>query len=95
MFSGDQQIGFARVVTDYAVFAYLADVFILPAFQGSGRGKLLVKTILEHDELQNIRKWTLATKDAHQLYSKFGFMELADPAKHMELKQPYPIESDD
>jgi len=83
-YKGENLIGFARVVTDYATFAYLGDVFILPKFQSGGLGKFLMKTIVEHPELQDFRRWILATKDAHTLYEKFGFSALRHPARWME-----------
>ena len=67
-----KQIGFARVITDYATFAYLADVFVLESYQGRGLGKWLVKTVLTHPDLLTCR-WELGTKDAHALYAQFGF----------------------
>lgn len=79
-----RQVGFARVVTDYCVFAWLMDVFILEEYRGKGLGVMLVKGILERDELQGIRRWALGTRDAHQLYEKFGFKALATPANTME-----------
>ena len=80
------QVGFARVITDRATFAYLADVFILEDHRGAGLGKLLVESIMAHPELQNLRLWMLATKDAHELYRKYGFTELAEPARFMEIR---------
>ena len=80
----EQQVGFARVITDYATFAWLADVFILDAARGQGLGKWLVEVILAHPELQGFRRWILATKDAHELYSRFGFVELKRPERWME-----------
>ena len=88
MYKGENQIGFARVVTDYATFAYLGDVFVLPEFQGDGLGKFLMKTIVEHPDLQNFRRWVLATKDAHTLYEKFGFAALRHPDRWMEKCAP-------
>lgn len=79
------QIGFARVVTDKATFAYLADVFVLEEFRGKGLSKWLMKVILGYDELKNLRRWFLATKDAHGLYEKFGFHSLKEPEKIMEM----------
>lgn len=81
----NKQIGFARVITDYATFAYLADVFILEEHRGKGLSKWLMKEILEYGELQNLRRWFLATKDAHGLYEKFGFTSLKEPEKLMEM----------
>ena len=69
---GGKQIGFARAITDYATYAYLADVFVLGAYQGRGLGKWLVKTVLSHPDLTTCR-WELGTKDAHALYAQFGF----------------------
>ncbi|MCU1246538.1 MAG: family acetyltransferase, partial [Acidobacteria bacterium] len=73
---GDTQIGFARVVTDYATFAYLADVFVLPTHRGLGLSKLLMAAIREHPSLQDVRRWSLVTRDAHRLYQQFGFAPL-------------------
>jgi GNAT superfamily N-acetyltransferase len=77
------QIGFARVISDFTTFAYLADVFILSSYRGQGLGKWLVSCILNHNELKNLRKWTLNTKDAHGLYRRFGFQVSPDPQTHM------------
>ena len=85
---GHEQAGFARVITDCATFAYLADVFILEAYRGRGLGKFLMQCILQHPELQGLRRWTLATRDAHGLYSQFGFKPLANPDRFMELHDP-------
>lgn len=82
---GGAQAGFARVVSDRAVFAYLGDVFVLPEHRGRGLGVWLVQTILEHPELQGLRRFHLATADAHGLYERFGFRQ-ADPALLMDLK---------
>ena len=73
-----EQAGFARVVTDYAVVAYVCDVFILEPHRGKGLGKRLVNTIMHNPDLQGLRLWLLGTKDAHELYKKFGFQKLAD-----------------
>ncbi len=81
----NKQVGFARVVSDYATFAYLADVFILEEHRGKGLSKKLVTAILENPELKTIRRWMLATKDAHDLYSKFGFRLLKNPERFMEI----------
>lgn len=80
------QIGFARVVSDFTLFAYLADVFILPAHRGQGLGKWLVESVLAHPELKNLRTWTLYTKDAHELYTPFGFVEEPRPDEHMVFR---------
>ncbi len=77
------QVGFARVVTDKATFAYLADVFILPPFRGRGLSKWMMECIMAHPQLQGLRKWMLGTKDAHGLYSQFGFRPLDNPERTM------------
>jgi GNAT superfamily N-acetyltransferase len=84
VFHGASQIGFARLVTDYATFAYLADVFILPEFRGQGLSKWLMSVIGEHPELQGLRRWLLATLDAHGLYRKFGFVPIDRPELFMQ-----------
>ena len=86
LYEGDQQIGFARVVTDRTSFAYLADVFISESHRGRGLGTWLIETILGHPELQGLGRWTLATRDAHELYRRFGFGPLADPSRFMEKR---------
>lgn len=83
LYEGDRQIGFARVITDRATFAYLADVFVLAEYRGRGLGRWLVETMLAHPELQGLRRWLLATRDAHALYRGFGFAELAEPGVYM------------
>lgn len=88
VYKGDQQVGFARVITDYATFAWIADVFILDEHQGRGLGKWLMEVIITHPELQGFRRWVLATKDAHELYRRFGFIELARPERWMERHDP-------
>jgi GNAT superfamily N-acetyltransferase len=88
VYKGENQIGFARVVTDYATFAYLGDVYILDAFRGQGLSKWLMETIVGHPDLQGFRRWVLATKDAHTLYEKFGFHALVHPERWMEKPAP-------
>jgi GNAT superfamily N-acetyltransferase len=95
LYRGEQQVGFARVITDYATFAWLADVFVLDQFRGQGLGKWLVEVILSHPELQGFRRWVLATKDAHELYRPFGFNELHRPERWMERPDPKMQESPD
>jgi GNAT superfamily N-acetyltransferase len=85
LFKSDKQIGFARVVTDYATFAWLADVFVTPEHRGAGLGKWLIETITSVKELQGLRRWILATRDAHDLYRQFGFTSLSKPGRWMEL----------
>jgi len=79
-----KQIGFARVITDYIVFAYLMDVFISEEFRGNGYSSLLIEKMMNDPELQEVKIWRLATTDAHFLYEKFGFTPLAHPEKMME-----------
>ncbi len=88
VYKGENLIGFARVVTDYATFAYLGDVFILEEFRRIGLSKWLMETILSHPDLQGFRRWVLATKDAHALYEKYGFTELKHPTRWMEKAAP-------
>ena len=80
----DKQIGFARIVTDYATFAWLADVFIIEEFRGRGLSKWLMEVITSHSELQGFRRWMLGTLDAHGLYRQYGFTELHNCARIME-----------
>lgn len=86
VYDDKRQVGFARVITDRATFAYLADVFIDPAYRGKGLSKQLMAVILAHEPLQGIRNFMLATRDAHGLYAQFGFKPLAEPAKYMSIK---------
>ena len=83
-----EQVGFARMITDYATSAYLADVFVLEKHRGKGISKWLVKTIIEYPDLQGLRRMLLATSDAHGLYQQFGFTPLNSPELFMELHQP-------
>lgn len=85
LYMEDTQIGFARVITDYARFAYLADVFIVRKHRGKGLAKWLLSCIMKHPEFKNIKGWMLATQDAHGLYKKFGFHRLYHPEKYMQL----------
>ncbi len=82
----DQQVGFARVITDQATFAYLADVFIDHAHRGKGLSKELMIFILSNESFQDLRRWMLGTLDAHGLYRQFGFNALLEPARFMEMK---------
>lgn len=83
-----RQVGFARVITDQATFAYLADVFILESHRGRGLAKALMSAIVADPRLQGLRRWVLATRDAHKLYERYGFTPLAKPQRFMELHQP-------
>lgn len=78
------QVGFARVITDYTIFAWILDVFILPDYQWQGLGKKLIESIINHKELQGLKRWGLGTEDAHGLYEKFGFTALKKPGNMME-----------
>lgn len=85
---GGQLAGFARVVSDYATFAYLADVFVLEEFRGRGLAAWMMECIVAHPQLQGLRRWSLVTRDAHGLYRRFGFTELASPQRWMERHDP-------
>lgn len=95
LYHNNQQIGFARVVTDFATFAWVADVFVLPDYRGHGLSKWLMEVILAHPKLQGFRRWVLATKDAHTLYARFGFIPLHKPERWMERPDPSMQESPD
>ena len=82
---GPSQLGFARVVTDYSVFAWLMDVFVLEEYRGIGLGKKLLGAILSHPGLQDLQRWGLATQDAHDLYGQYGFTGLKHPEWFMEI----------
>ncbi len=88
VYKNDLQIGFARVITDYATFAYLADVYIIEEEQGKGYAKQLMHFIMNHDDLQGLRRFMLATRDAHGLYEAFGFSKVAIPERIMEIIRP-------
>ena len=92
LYDKGQQIGVARVISDYSIFAYLCDVFIHEEYRGRGLGKWLIESILDHPDLQGVRRWVLATADAHNLYRKYGFEVLSDPADWMQLVRPFPGE---
>lgn len=85
LFDGDDQVGFARVVTDRATYAYLCDVYVLETHRGQGLGKWLIETVMAHPDLQGLRRFQLVTRDAHGLYSRHGFETPADPERHMEI----------
>lgn len=93
IYEGDRQIGIARIVSDYAVFAYLCDVFIHEDYRGRGLGKWLMETVKSHPDLQGLRRWVLATHDAHGLYKQYGFTSLENPHNWMEIIHRYPGES--
>jgi GNAT superfamily N-acetyltransferase len=88
LYEGDRQIGLARMVTDRATFAYLCDVYVLPEFRGRGLGTWLMECVMEHPDLQGLRRLSLVTRDAHELYRPFGFTEIQSPGRHMEIVRP-------
>jgi GNAT superfamily N-acetyltransferase len=92
LYEGNQMIGMGRVVTDLAVFAYLCDVFIHEDYRGYGLGKWLLQSILDHPDLSHVRRWLLATDDAHGLYQQFGFEQLTQVEKWMQRLRPFPGE---
>lgn len=87
LYHNNKQIGFAKVLTDYARFAYLSDVLITKKYHGKGLGLFMIKGILEDPKLKEVKKWMLATRDAHGLYAKAGFTKLLDPKSFMQLKK--------
>jgi N-acetylglutamate synthase-like GNAT family acetyltransferase len=92
VYDGDKQIGVARVVTDYSIFAYLCDVFIHEDYRTHGLGKWLIQTIMEHPNLREMRRWVLVTNDAHGLYKQFGFTSIEDPEHWMQMFRRFPGE---
>ena len=88
VFENDRQVGFARMITDRATFAYLADVFIIEEYRGLGLSKLLMEVIMSHPDLQGLRRMMLATRDAHELYKKFGFTPLNNVDRWMHIHHP-------
>jgi GNAT superfamily N-acetyltransferase len=88
LFEGERQIGFARVITDRATFAYLSDVYVLEDYRCRGLGKWLMEAVVAHPELQGLRRFLLATRDAHGLYSKLAFTPLTHPQYFMEINHP-------
>ena len=93
VYDGSAQIGFARVISDFATVAYLGDVFILESHRGRGLSKWLMECVVQHPALQGLRRWILLTRDAHGLYSHFGFKPLKSAERYMELHQPDVYES--
>ena len=94
VFEGDParaapQVAFARVVTDRATFGWLCDVFVLEGHRGQGAGKALMDAVMAHPDLQGLRNVLLATRDAHGLYARYGFLPLAEPARWMAIRRPY------
>lgn len=93
VYDGEKQIGLARVISDYSIFAYLCDVFIHEDYRAHGLGKWLIQTILEHPDLKDMRRWVLVTNDAHGLYKQFGFTTIEDPDHWMQLFRRFPEEN--
>ena len=92
VYNNNKQIGLARVVTDYSIFAYLCDVFIHEEYRAHGLGKWLIQTIMAHPDLRDVRRWLLVTSDAHGLYKQYGFTSIEDPERWMQLFKPFPKE---
>ncbi|MCI0748677.1 MAG: GNAT family N-acetyltransferase [Verrucomicrobia subdivision 3 bacterium] len=87
-YCGSEQVAFARVISDFATFAYIGDVFVVPKHRGRGLSKLLMRAILDHPELQGLRRWLLATKDAQGLYAQFGFKPVSNIEDFMTIHNP-------
>lgn len=87
VYDGEAQVGFARVISDFATIAYLGDVFVLKSHRGRGLSKWMMECIMQHPALQGLRRWILLTGDAHGLYSQFGFTPVKSPESYMELHQ--------
>jgi GNAT superfamily N-acetyltransferase len=92
LYQGGSQIGLARVVTDYSIVAYLCDVFVHEDYRGQGLGKWLVETVISHPHVKSVRRWLLATDDAHGLYQKYDFKALDHAGNWMQRLQPFPDE---
>lgn len=92
--SGGAQVGFARVISDFATVAYLGDVFVLESHRGRGLSRLMMECIMQHPGLQGLRRWILLTRDAHSLYTQFGFTPVKSPERYMELHNPSVYESE-
>ena len=88
VYQGDRQVGFARIITDYATIAYLGDVFILEEHRGKGLSKRLIDEIMNHPDLQGLRRWMLLTSDAHGLYRQYGWTPISNPDRYMEIAKP-------
>jgi GNAT superfamily N-acetyltransferase len=88
LYEGKAQVGLARVITDHATFAYLCDVYVLETHQGKGLGKWLIECVMAHPDVPGLRRFNLATKDAHGLYARYGFTPLTHAERWMELHKP-------
>ena len=86
LYDDSSQIGLARVISDYATYAYVCDVYVLEAYRGQGLGKWLMHCVMAHPDLQGLRRWSLATRDAHGLYEQAGFTALSNPQGYMEIR---------
>ena len=89
LFHKDHQVGYARLITDFATIAYLGDVFILPDYRGQGLSKWLIETVMSYPDVQGLRRWMLLTSDAHGLYEKVGWKRVAKPELYMEWHDPH------
>jgi len=85
VYSSGKQVGFARVISDFATYAYMGDVFVLESFRGHGLAKWMMESIMQHPRLRGLRRWSLLTRDAHGLYAQFGFTPLKNPERYMEI----------
>lgn len=85
LYSGERQVGLARVVSDFSIFAYLCDVIVHEEYRGRGLGKWLMETVHNHPDLKNLRRWTLVTRDAHDFYRQFGWELLPEPERWMSI----------
>jgi GNAT superfamily N-acetyltransferase len=94
VYAHGHQVGFARVISDFATYAYIGDVFVLPSFRAHGLGKWMMESIMQHPRLQGLRRWSLCTSDAHQLYAKFGFQPPMRPDIYMEIYRADVYQSD-
>jgi GNAT superfamily N-acetyltransferase len=88
LYGGERQIGLARMITDKATYAYLCDVYVLPEWRGRGLGAWMMECVMAHPDLQGLRRFSLVTRDAHELYRPFGFTEIANPGRYMEIARP-------
>ena|SRR5438552_2995151 len=88
VFEGGRQIGLARVISDFATYAYLGDVYVEPEYRGQGLSKWLMECVMSHPDLQGLRRWSLLTRDAHGLYRKYGFTDVGKPERYMEIAVP-------
>ena len=88
LYQAERQIGLARVISDFTTFAYLCDVYVLPEFRGRGLGRWLMEHVMAHPDLQGLRRFSLVTRDAHELYRPFGFTEIQNPGRYMEIVRP-------